>query len=920
MLKSIDFINRLEMDLESEINSISVLNFFIELRINHYVDVYIVSDSLSCPRGFVKKEVEDEELSNKKVRFTLLRKNEAESEEYSYLFSDKKVSLGLRRSLSSLLTDSPCGAREKSKLITFYSYKGGVGRTTSLALTATFLSRQGKNVFVIDCDFEAPGILNFFNSSQSDKCKSGLVEYLNDKEFIESVDIVDYIYNIDKVYSGRGVINLLPAGNVLSSHSDTLSYLEGLAKIDLQGDMFFNLLNGLISDITSKYNPDVILVDSRTGFNSVFGALSKVSKHVVFLAGDDIQNQPGIEYVTKSLNEQDVSSSFVLSILSSNFSRRYDNYSKQIQGLSKYDSDIFYFDRQNTLEFIGTSLEDSSDVNDFIDGENGSVQYKRFFKHIIDIVNSFSDGVEEDLFAQELHTVDEQDELEGNDLFFNREVQDANDDERSIEDIVLCNIRTRLPDLYAENIDYSSDYVEKYFYYRPCMESLFIPEKAILLGDKGTGKTAFYKALQNNDFFDRLVVKSQKKNMNYKVVNVTDFEKDNFEFLGFDSHVKNELFIKKFWLFFIWNSLFSKGGYETSRRELLIDLSLNPQDKIIEFINDPDKYSVVESELDNINNELRGSDNRLIITFDQLDNIVKPFLWNDVVSPLVKIAMRFPYTNIHPKLFLRRDLYDRLGNLTNKNSFSSRIIDLEWSQDEIFSYFLKIIFSYSESSFFDFLEARKLKTELIVAVRRKLKTKGFVHNQLPLDKYVIAPIINVFFGSPKPKRNGKTSTAYDDLYRNIQSADKTVNLRPFIDLLTNAISEQDEQDKEKEFRQGAVIGLAYCTSKSVRKNAVVKYLEDLWNEQGNEFVKCFCLDFSKNKISPEYKKSIFSEHMFEKLLIEIKNNNREDGCIRNGTLEEFKQVLMATKIITPYMVGNKTRYGIAYLYTNYLGV
>lgn len=111
----------------------------------------------------------------------------------------------------------------------------------------------------------------------------------------------------------------------------------------------------------------------------------------------------------------------------------------------------------------------------------------------------------------------------------------------------------------------------------------------------------------------------------------------------------------------------------------------------------------------------------MIITFDRLDNIVKPYLWNDVVSPLVKLSMRFPWDYIYPKLFLRRDLYDRLGNLTNKNSFNSRAINLEWSQNEIFSYFLKIVFNYAKTDFLKFIDEHSdLKINSSV-IKRKAK-------------------------------------------------------------------------------------------------------------------------------------------------------------------------------------------------------
>ena len=44
------------------------------------------------------------------------------------------------------------------KTITFYSYKGGVGRTLALANIAKRLSEFGKKVCLIDFDLEAPGL------------------------------------------------------------------------------------------------------------------------------------------------------------------------------------------------------------------------------------------------------------------------------------------------------------------------------------------------------------------------------------------------------------------------------------------------------------------------------------------------------------------------------------------------------------------------------------------------------------------------------------------------------------------------------------------------------------------------------------------------------------------------------------------
>ena len=44
---------------------------------------------------------------------------------------------------------------------TFYSYKGGVGRTMAMANTAANLSLMGESVLMIDFDLEAPGLETF---------------------------------------------------------------------------------------------------------------------------------------------------------------------------------------------------------------------------------------------------------------------------------------------------------------------------------------------------------------------------------------------------------------------------------------------------------------------------------------------------------------------------------------------------------------------------------------------------------------------------------------------------------------------------------------------------------------------------------------------------------------------------------------
>src|SRR5690606_13572652 len=59
----------------------------------------------------------------------------------------------------------------------FFSLKGGVGRSTALALWARHLCQQGKTVLVIDMDLEAPGLGAQLLES-TDKPQYGIADWL----------------------------------------------------------------------------------------------------------------------------------------------------------------------------------------------------------------------------------------------------------------------------------------------------------------------------------------------------------------------------------------------------------------------------------------------------------------------------------------------------------------------------------------------------------------------------------------------------------------------------------------------------------------------------------------------------------------------------------------------------------------------
>ena len=74
-------------------------------------------------------------------------------------------------------------ASRNGQVITFYSYKGGTGRTMAMANVAWIIASSGKRVLVVDWDLESPGLHKFFEPFLEESKVSatpGVIELIND--------------------------------------------------------------------------------------------------------------------------------------------------------------------------------------------------------------------------------------------------------------------------------------------------------------------------------------------------------------------------------------------------------------------------------------------------------------------------------------------------------------------------------------------------------------------------------------------------------------------------------------------------------------------------------------------------------------------------------------------------------------------
>lgn len=196
--------------------------------------------------------------------------------------------------------------------ITFYSYKGGVGRSMALANVAANLATEGRKVVMIDFDLEAPG-LDSFEEFDIPPGKPGLVEYVCDYlEHGRPSPISNFVHEIVPRDSANSAKEKKIDGKLwlVSSGAKDESYNQKRLSInwaDLyeshSGAEFFENFK---ADIEQTYAPDYVLIDSRTGLTDVGGVCTlHLPDLVVLLFALNEQNLQGIASVARVLRNSE---------------------------------------------------------------------------------------------------------------------------------------------------------------------------------------------------------------------------------------------------------------------------------------------------------------------------------------------------------------------------------------------------------------------------------------------------------------------------------------------------------------------------------------------------------------------------------------------------------------------------------------
>lgn len=184
----------------------------------------------------------------------------------------------------------PLGVRT-SPIVSFYSFKGGVGRTTALAALAINLARAGKKVVVIDFDLEAPGAGSILTPSAGVPAGLGVLDYLLEYPVASegSLDIADFYHLCDNraIIKDGEPIYVVPSGLLDNWYLEKLARVnyEYLYRTASENKAPHSPLHSLLKSLRAKLKPYIFLVDSRAGLHDLGGLSLSGIAHLQVLFG-----------------------------------------------------------------------------------------------------------------------------------------------------------------------------------------------------------------------------------------------------------------------------------------------------------------------------------------------------------------------------------------------------------------------------------------------------------------------------------------------------------------------------------------------------------------------------------------------------------------------------------------------------------
>ena len=192
-------------------------------------------------------------------------------------------------------------------VIVFASHKGGVGRSTALAIASAEFARRGKSILSIDLDLEAPGLGGMFLPARDLPTFGALDYYVENGRGPIDDTFLENMVGISPLASGAGRVMIVPAvgqksrefpQNVIGKLSR--AYLENIEATQSglsESVTFLDHTRVMISDLCRRERYDAVFLDARAGLNETTATtIQGLGADVLFFGVDMPQTWEGYRF------------------------------------------------------------------------------------------------------------------------------------------------------------------------------------------------------------------------------------------------------------------------------------------------------------------------------------------------------------------------------------------------------------------------------------------------------------------------------------------------------------------------------------------------------------------------------------------------------------------------------------------------
>lgn len=679
----------------------------------------------------------------------------------------------------------------ESKVVTFYSFKGGLGRTTSLVLTALQLVRAGKKIVVVDFDLEAPGLSSILVPENKQYSNYGVVDYLLESPIYNkddnNLDIDEYVYTIQNkelIGSAGGKLYVVPAASINEDNSD--SYLEKMGRIDFNTPSYSNENNPisrLLSQLNERYKPDFILLDSRTGIHEVGGlTLTQFTDISFLLFYGNQQNMSGMKMVLPKVIDAKVPFFLINSPVPNSEEEALEaqefylehsynllceiNYYKEGEMPDLYEENAEHYPYIVNYQMPAVLLNSNKKIISLLEHEGDSNIYLKFAEQIA------SYNVEKP-----------------------RTINVIENDHTATKEEILAAMGQIMPGKLAssEHEFYEDVDLEKKFF--PLKEHRFIfePDKFLILGSKGSGKSALFSVLEHENYAKSLANfydLSMESIENMEWITGLKLSKDfpsinTFDLLG---EYDNLVYFKSYWRLLAVRYISKRFNISSIIDEELLE-EINDDTKIRELANDKLISEKIEKYLKEIDEFLDTSNRKITVVYDALDVLLSKENRGKMISALIGLWYEYlpRYNNIRVKIFLRDDIFEKeVKDIPDKVKLRNYSENISWTYDELLAMVWKRVIHNSNEVAKVF---EKVFNKLGIILRHE-KYLGYIpKSEQEINKAILKLVIGERMGT------GKAAFSYNWIKNHLADTNETIVPRSIIKLFAEAAVKEMESNE-----------------------------------------------------------------------------------------------------------------------------